>query len=681
MLETTMTAPTVRLCRSGLDLCNGERLPLWSGALHYWRVRRDRWEAALGGVRGLGFTAVETYVPWGVHEVRKGEFDFGEHDPQLDLGAFLTAVRAAGLKAIVRPGPHINAELTFFGFPERVVADPAMQALTARGTPAFLPAPPRAFPVPSYASTRFLDAAAEWLRAAARVIRPHLHPAGPVVAVQVDNECALFFRGGPFDLDYHPDAVAGFRSFLQERYHVAEALREAWRQEVDFTSAPAPRELGAKSAAELVPALDWVTYKERYAARALGSLAAVLHDEGLGVVPFFHNLPPQDPAAAGLPEVERVLDLCGADFHHPARDYERLRERVLYLCGTAAFPYAPELGAGAMLYGLAVKPEEQAQVILAVLMHGLRGANVYMAVDRERWYGAPLASDGSLREPLGPFLQQLGAAIAATKLFELGRRTPIAVVAPPLYHRLATATQVLDAGPPLVLEMANLGAEETCREDDFGLQGPVQIEQARALRAVTRALGRAHLPYVMVDGAADPVKLARYEVLVCPTFDLLDRDVLAELGYAAEAGVRVLWGPRRPTLDERLLPTTATLPGEPFLTPERLGDPEALAAAFAALGLDRPFAPREPEVDTTLFEGGAGAGRVLFVGTRADAPRAAHLPLPAGTRLRDLLGAEVLAGAEVEVKLPAWGVRMFAVETDIDTGAAPADPRGEVPRV
>jgi len=378
-----------------------------------------------------------------------------------------------------------------------------------------------------------------------------------------------------------------------------------------------------------------------------------------------------------------VLDFCGVDFHHAARDYERLRERVLYLCGTAALPYAPELGAGAMLYGLAVQPEEQAKVILTVLMHGLRGANLYMAVDRERWYGAPLGSDGSLREPLGPFLKRLSAALATTRLFELGRRTAIAVVVPPVHHRLAAATQVLDAGPPMVLEMVNLGAEETCREDDFGLQGPVQIEQAQALRAVTRALGRAHLPYVIVDGAADPVKLAPYSVLVCPTFDLLDREVLAGLRSAAGAGMQVLWGPRRPSLDERLLPAAAELAGEPFLTAERLADPDALAAAFASLGLDAPFAAREPEVDTTLFEGDAGAARVLFVGTRSGTPLTAHVPLPAQTRLRDLLGEEVLgADGEAAVTVPAYGVRMFAVEAGaVDPGAAVAGQGGEVPHV
>jgi beta-galactosidase len=302
-------------------------------------------------------------------------------------------------------------------------------------------------------------------------------------------------------------------------------------------------------------------------------------------------------------------------------------------------------------------------------MHGLRGANLYMAVDRDRWYGAPLGSDGQPRAPLGPFLQKLGAALKETRLFELGRDAAIGVVLPPVYRRLATATQVLDAGPPMVLEMVNLGAAEACREDDWGFAGPVQIEQEQALRAVTRALGRAHLPYVLVDGAADPVKLVPYDVLVCPTFDLLDRDVLDALASAADAGVKVLWGPRRPTLDERLLPLTLQLRGEPFLTPERLADPDALAAAFGTLGIETPFAPREPEVDTTLFEGDLDAPRVLFVGTRASTAVTAHLPLPSGTRLRDLLGDEVLDGAEAAVKLPAFGVRLFAVEAA--AGGAP----------
>ena len=43
------------------------------------------------------------------------------------------------------------------------------------------------------------------------MLEPLLYPAGPIVMLQVDNEGALYFRDGPYDQDYHPDAIALFR--------------------------------------------------------------------------------------------------------------------------------------------------------------------------------------------------------------------------------------------------------------------------------------------------------------------------------------------------------------------------------------------------------------------------------------------------------------------------------------
>ena len=68
------------------------------------------------------------------------------------------------MHVIVRPGPHINAELTYFGLPERVVWDRECQARTPRDNPVILPIVPVAFPVPSYASDAFLDETALLVR-------------------------------------------------------------------------------------------------------------------------------------------------------------------------------------------------------------------------------------------------------------------------------------------------------------------------------------------------------------------------------------------------------------------------------------------------------------------------------------------------------------------------------------
>ncbi|OJG82747.1 beta-galactosidase [Enterococcus raffinosus] len=65
-------------------------------------------------MKALGFNTVETYVPWNLHEPRKGEYHF---DGILDLEKFLLTAQELGLYAIVRPSPYICAEWEFGGFP------------------------------------------------------------------------------------------------------------------------------------------------------------------------------------------------------------------------------------------------------------------------------------------------------------------------------------------------------------------------------------------------------------------------------------------------------------------------------------------------------------------------------------------------------------------------------------
>src|SRR5579883_3112455 len=104
----------------------GDRtIPFYAGAMHYWRVPRAEWAACLRAVHDLGLTIVETYVPWRVHEPSPGRFDWRDNR---DLPAFIAAAQSAGLAVVLRPGPHINAELTSFGMPDWVLADPACQA-------------------------------------------------------------------------------------------------------------------------------------------------------------------------------------------------------------------------------------------------------------------------------------------------------------------------------------------------------------------------------------------------------------------------------------------------------------------------------------------------------------------------------------------------------------------------
>lgn len=69
----------------------------------------------------MGANTVETYMPWQLHEPKKGKFDFGQGDNDmsmfLDFERFLRIAQEEDLLALIRPGPYICAEWDFGGFP------------------------------------------------------------------------------------------------------------------------------------------------------------------------------------------------------------------------------------------------------------------------------------------------------------------------------------------------------------------------------------------------------------------------------------------------------------------------------------------------------------------------------------------------------------------------------------
>ncbi|KAH0343075.1 putative beta galactosidase, partial [Aureobasidium melanogenum] len=95
---------------------NGERLFIWSGEMHYWRIPvPELWVDILHKVKAAGFNAVSFYSHWGFHAPRDGVVDFeaGAHN----ITSLFETCKALGLYIFYRPGPYINAESTGGGFP------------------------------------------------------------------------------------------------------------------------------------------------------------------------------------------------------------------------------------------------------------------------------------------------------------------------------------------------------------------------------------------------------------------------------------------------------------------------------------------------------------------------------------------------------------------------------------
>lgn len=53
---------------------NAKEIHIYSGAFHYFRVPRAYWRDRLRKMRAAGLNAVETYIPWNLHEPHSGKF-------------------------------------------------------------------------------------------------------------------------------------------------------------------------------------------------------------------------------------------------------------------------------------------------------------------------------------------------------------------------------------------------------------------------------------------------------------------------------------------------------------------------------------------------------------------------------------------------------------------------------
>jgi beta-galactosidase len=669
---------SVELVPEGLSLA-GEVLPLLAGSMHYFRHDPATWRAGLEAIAGMGLHLVDTYVPWGVHERAPGVFDFGEVDPRLDVAAFVELAGEVGLRVILRPGPHVNAELTYFGLPERVVWTKACQAVSAGGRPVVLPLPPLAFPVPSYASEAFHAEVIGWFDAVGRELSRLVWPKGPIILCQVDNEGSLYFRDGVYDQDYHPDALALYRSFLEERYGSVDALRAALGDPgATFQDVEPPRRFRAGATADLARHLDWAEHQERVVAGALERFRRGLEAAGLGGIPTSHNLPLAEGATACDPgRIGNAVELVALDYYHRASTREcgvvarRTSELAVRSAARGHPAYAAEIGAGYPPYFPALGPDDNELTALTALAYGLRGYNVYMAVDRDRWIGAPVDRDGAPR-PAAERWAKLSEAVKRLELWKLERPAPVHVLVPRSFRRLARVLHAYGPVSPAAVEVLGGGPELSCLEIEPSGVGPRALETAAFVEAVERALDRAGVPHAQSsdDVARHSLKVARWTIVACP--GALDAPLVERLARARERGQAVTLGPAPLVADGAFRP----LPGDPLsakadgpvpalLALDETAIAAAVEAAKQALGL--PELRVEPEVArATVHVDRSGRPRALFVINPSDNAIVAKVGVAGASAAHDLLDGGSI-GASVgafEIPLGPRHARVFELELE-----------------
>ena len=160
-----------RLGWEGRQLTLDEKpVRLLSGAIHYFRTLHQDWRDRLVKLKSLGCNVVETYVPWNLHEPRKGHFRF---NARRDVEGFIDLAAELGLFVILRPGPYICAEWDMGGLPWWLLErDDALVRCSD--------------------ATYLSHVEAWWNELIPRVASRQSTRGGPILAVQVENEYGYF---------------------------------------------------------------------------------------------------------------------------------------------------------------------------------------------------------------------------------------------------------------------------------------------------------------------------------------------------------------------------------------------------------------------------------------------------------------------------------------------------------
>jgi len=147
---------------------DGKPLRIISGSFHYFRTHPEQWKDRLERMKAAYVNTVTTYIPWNLHERRRGVYNFAADG--FDLVRFIKLVHQMELHLIIRPGPYICAEWDLGGLPSWLLHDPNMAVRTSRYAP-------------------YINHVKEYFKQLLPLLARFTYQrGGPIVAFQVENE-------------------------------------------------------------------------------------------------------------------------------------------------------------------------------------------------------------------------------------------------------------------------------------------------------------------------------------------------------------------------------------------------------------------------------------------------------------------------------------------------------------
>jgi len=391
-----------------------ENLKLFGGEIQYFRLEKKYWEKILTLLKECGFKFVFSYIPWGLHEIEKGKFDFeGKRGEKTDLIKYLELVKKVGLKIAVRPGPFICNEFVYGGYPERIVKEmPEIFVLDSqnRTTKGYW-IPKKEGSQPSYLHPKYLEECNIWISAVSNIIKPFLSENnGPVELINLDNEVSYIVMDSMFDSDYNPVMIGKngyYHKFLKNKYKSIENLPSIpFYRAKKFTDIKEPRKL-IDVEKNLPYYFDWIEFKEWILSEYLTRLRKMYEKNNIKKVKFYTNLNPHRPE--GVPTnpkkfEEGVKGIVGYDFYRTPflsfSGYSSMARILRYLSATLKFTWSAEFMSGWWCENVSqcwLTYEHHKFMSLSAISNGCKGISYFMFHDREMWGSAPVSNRGNKR--------------------------------------------------------------------------------------------------------------------------------------------------------------------------------------------------------------------------------------------------------------------------------------------
>lgn len=488
-------------------------MPMLSGEIQFWRLDPTDWEPCLLALKDIGFEIVATYLSWRRFEPAHRQFDFdGRTDPRLNVRRFLDLCKKHHLLVHLKPGPWICAEETNGGYPDWLIEHSELLSLDSQGKVIQGYNPPFRAPIPSYAHPLYRSYAREWLEAIRTALDGYFYPQGPIVLVQLDNEPSMTFHDRLFEGDYNSSIVA--ENGLYPRW-----LESRYPDKTPVSSAP--RAFDNVSPQEL---FDWTEFKEFLLQDHIQFLKQAFQGQQPLDVLFTLNL--NDHPQLATPNnwifLQQTCDSIGYDYYFIPpfkwQDCVNMAFAISYSQTVAPLVWAPELMAGIWISPGVDEDHPGFELAdLAFFQHsafalGLKGANFYMAVNRENWADAPITASGKPGSTYSSVKNLIHLLKRIPNYFDLQKKSQIGVV---FSHRDARQDYILSAKTP--------GNEA---EDGY-----------QRFRAMFDALFTANFNPAIIDFDLQPAHLDNFEaIFFTPGEDFEPQVGTQLLEYAARGG-------------------------------------------------------------------------------------------------------------------------------------------------